>query len=78
MQHLNEGRFGKVLILVDNCRGNTLCKETREDPRFKVMFLPPNTTSLIQSMYQGVIAECKKLFRHKLLQKILQCEKALY
>ena len=38
-QHLNEGRVGKVLLLVVSCRRNTLCIETWKDPGFKVMFL---------------------------------------
>lgn len=49
----------KILLLVDNAPSHS---ETlnRLNPNVKVMFMPPNTTSLIQPMDQGVIACFKK------------------
>ncbi|XP_017794487.1 PREDICTED: jerky protein homolog-like [Habropoda laboriosa] len=69
---LREHRVRKVLLLVDNFRGHMIPEELREDNHFKLMFLPPNTTSIIQPMDQGIIAKCKKLFRYQLLRRILQ------
>ncbi|KAE8740340.1 hypothetical protein FOCC_FOCC014148 [Frankliniella occidentalis] len=41
--------------------------------RIEVVFLPPNTTSLIQPMDQGVIVKTKRLFQGKLLRRVLKC-----
>ncbi|XP_053987627.1 jerky protein homolog-like [Hylaeus volcanicus] len=72
-QHqLHQGRAGKVLLLVDNCRGHTLAEKAREDPQFKQLYLPSNTAALIQPMDQGITAKCKQIFRHKLLRRVLQ------
>lgn len=69
---LQQHRTGKVLLLVDNCRAHTISEQSRDDSQFKLMILPPNTSSTIQPMDQGVIAKCKKFFRHKLLRRIHQ------
>ena len=45
-----------------------------DDGHFKIMFLPPNTSFLIQSMDQSVITKFKKRFRHRLLQRFSQYE----
>ena len=37
-QHLNEGRFGKVLLLVDSCRRNTICIENGKIQVSKLCF----------------------------------------
>ena len=59
-----EARHGPdftVLLLVDNCTSHPEVVGTL-DPRVIVMFLPPNTTSLIQPMDQGVIRNLKLRF----------------
>lgn len=38
---------------------------------FKVLYLPPNVTSLIQPMDQGVIETFKRLYRKELLRRLL-------
>ncbi|KAK9301502.1 hypothetical protein QLX08_006131 [Tetragonisca angustula] len=67
-----EQREGKVILLVDNFKAHKLEKDELDDGHFVLMFLPPNTSSMIQPMDRGVIAECKKLFRHKLFHQVLQ------
>ncbi|XP_072270768.1 tigger transposable element-derived protein 1-like [Pyxicephalus adspersus] len=51
----------KILLLLDNAPGHT---STLDDmhPNVKVVFLPPNTTSLLQPMDQGVIASFKAYY----------------
>ena len=44
----------KVLLLLDNCRAHPPSSELRKGNVF-TMFLPPNVTSLIQPMNQGII-----------------------
>ena len=51
----------KILLLVDNCPAHPDLSHV--DPNVRVEFLPPNTTSLIQPMDQGVIATVKALYR---------------
>ncbi|XP_076652692.1 PHD finger protein 5a isoform X1 [Halictus rubicundus] len=70
--HLRERRVGKVLLLVDNFRGHVIPKELLEDEDFKFMYLPPNTTSLIQPLELGIITKCKRSFRASLLREILR------
>ncbi|XP_046145844.1 jerky protein homolog-like [Osmia bicornis bicornis] len=72
---LNKGVTGKVILLLDNCAGHTVPPELLNADNFKIMYLPPNTTSLIQPMDQGIIAKLKCLYRHKTLRKTItyQC-----
>ncbi|XP_054000186.1 jerky protein homolog-like [Hylaeus anthracinus] len=69
---VQQNRVGKVLLLVNNSKGLILSEEALEDCQFKQMFLPSNTTSRMQPMDQSIITKCKKLFRHKLLCRVLQ------
>ncbi|XP_055616653.1 tigger transposable element-derived protein 1-like [Toxorhynchites rutilus septentrionalis] len=57
-----------VLLLVDNAPGHTII----DHPNVKVIFLPPNTTSLIQPLDQGIIANFKKLYISRTMQHILE------
>jgi hypothetical protein len=43
----------------------------QENGEFSVLFLPPNMSSLLQPMDQGVNECTKRLYRKKLLQKLL-------
>ena len=65
----------KALVLLDNAPGHpsadTLCSS---DGRIKTMFLPPNTTSLIQPMDQGVISAFKRRYQRKYLEEVLAIE----
>ena len=53
----------KALLLVDNAPGHP--QTLGADSDIEVMFLPPNTTSLIQPLDQGIIATFKAYYtRH--------------
>ncbi|XP_023224155.1 jerky protein homolog-like [Centruroides sculpturatus] len=57
---LRTGNTGKVLLLIDNAPShpsNILLE--RENGKFKIVFLPPNITSILQPMDQGVIESFK-------------------
>ena len=60
----------KALILIDNApahpSGELL---SSKEGNIKIMFLPPNTTSVIQPMDQGVIECCKRFYRTKLMRE---------
>lgn len=61
----------KVLLLVDNAPGHPeVCKEWCEN--VEVQFLPPNTTSLIQPMDQGVIATFKAYYLRRTIQQLIK------
>lgn len=65
-----------MLLLLDNAPTyppvNLL---VRENGRFKALFLPPNVTSLLQPMDQGVIECIKRHYRKQLLRKLLLTDK---
>jgi len=48
----------KILLIIDNAPGHPQLSH----PNVKVIFLPPNTTSLIQPLDQGIIATFKKYY----------------
>ena len=51
----------KILLISDNCSSHPDLSHVNKNVKF--LFLPPNTTSLIQPMDQGVIATLKALYR---------------
>ena len=57
----------KILLLLDNCPGHPDLNHI--DPNVQVVFLPPNTTSIIQPMDQGVIATLKAFYRRNTFAK---------
>ena len=58
-QRLQNIRSPKALLLIDNCSAHPDELSSR-DGSVTCMFLPPNTTSLIQPMDQGVLQAMKK------------------
>ncbi|XP_003761942.1 tigger transposable element-derived protein 7 [Sarcophilus harrisii] len=62
----------KAVLLLDNSPVHPSAESLiSNDGRIKCIFFPPNTTSLIQPMNQGVILSCKRLYRWKQLEESL-------
>ncbi len=65
---LSLGQETKALLLLDNCPCHPDVLETA-DKKFKCVFLPANTTSLIQPQDQGVIASMKKRYKTEMIKR---------
>lgn len=66
---------GKVLLVLDNAPTHPAEEVLNEiNKNFKVIFLPPNCTALIQPMDQGVIEKLKRLYRKQLLRRLLAAD----
>ena len=61
----------KVLLLLDNCKSHGDAVLLAH-PNVEILFLPPNTTSLIQPMDQCVIATFKSYYLGKVLKAMLR------
>ena len=62
----------KALRLLDKAPAHTdEEKLVSADGKRRTMFLPPNTTSIIQPMDLGVIVSCKRLYQRKYLDEVL-------
>jgi hypothetical protein len=59
----------KILLLVDNCTAHCTTLQLKN---IKVVFLPSNTTSLIQPCDQGIIRTMKGYYRHEMRRRVLQ------
>ena len=65
----------KALLLMDNAPSHLSTKELcSRDGLIKTMFLPANTTSLIQPMDQGVLYNLKRRYKKNLLEKMILYE----
>lgn len=66
------GLSGRAILLLDNCaahpNGCVLCSQNGQ---FKCVFLPPNTTSMIQQLDGGILETTKRNYRKLLLQRLL-------
>lgn len=60
----------KILLLVDNCPSHP---ELKNLTNIKLVFLPPNTTSILQPMDQGVIKNLKLYYRKSLIIRMIDC-----
>lgn len=61
----------KIFLLLDNAKYNPETLQT-SNPDVKVVFLPPNTISLIQPMDQTVIATFKAYYLRRVMRWILR------
>jgi len=62
----------KILLLLDNATSHKSDDEISEQfPFLRIEFLPPNTTSLIQPMDQGVIANFKRIYLSKSWRQVI-------
>ncbi|XP_077512797.1 LOW QUALITY PROTEIN: uncharacterized protein LOC144123973 [Amblyomma americanum] len=59
----------KVCVILDNCSAHHI--EDLELSQVEVKFLPPNCTSLIQPLDQGIINSVKCAYRRRLIDKLL-------
>ena len=60
----------KAVLLVDNCKAHPKGLKS-DDGKIRCMFLPANTTSLIQPMDQGPISVFKRTFRSSIVRDII-------
>ena len=58
----------KILLFLDNCSAHPPDVEVTN---IEIVFLPPNTTSLIQPMDQGIIKNLKGHYRSKLSSRLI-------
>lgn len=66
---------GKALLLIDNARSHSTEDQLiSDDGNIVAMFLPPNTTPLIQPMDQNAIRLIKMFYRKSLLVHVLSFE----
>lgn len=62
----------KIILFVDNCSAHPHQDELNNiSGTVRTEYLPPNTTSLIQPMDQGIIETAKRLYRHRLVSALV-------
>uniref|UniRef100_A0A0P4VR89 DDE-1 domain-containing protein n=1 Tax=Scylla olivacea TaxID=85551 RepID=A0A0P4VR89_SCYOL len=65
----------KAILLLDNTPAHPSTDELEAHcDRIKAIFMPPNTSSLVKPMDQGVIEHCKRYYRNKQLEECLVME----
>lgn len=60
----------KILLLIDNCTAHNKIPELTN---VSVQFLPPNTTSRLQPLEQGIIKNFKVFYRKEIVTRLLDC-----
>lgn len=60
----------KILLLIDNCPAHPPVNLHS----IEIAFLPPNTTSVLQLMDQGVIWNLKQMYRKQVLLRIMEMQ----
>ncbi|XP_062523895.1 jerky protein homolog-like [Corticium candelabrum] len=67
-----KGLDDKAVLLLDNCSAHPNEEDLiSADGKVIAKFLPPNVTSLIQPMDQGVLVSIKRRYRKKMLQDLI-------
>ena len=62
----------KILLLIDNCSAHGKKKDLPVLHNLRVEFLPPNTTSNVQSLDGGIIAWVKEKYKRRLLVRAFE------
>ena len=62
----------KICLIVDNCSCHIILGEFSN---IKIIYLPKNSTSILQPLDQGIIAALKHKYRQLLTEKILDFDK---
>ena len=65
-----ESEKRKVALIIDNCQAHPIIDNLSH---IKLVFLPPNTTSVSQPMDQGIIRCLKANYRKRLVKIIVLC-----
>lgn len=75
-KHLKDrGLEPKVVLLLDNAPSHPdEAMLVSKDKKITAIFLPPNTTALIQPMDQGVLEALKRRYKKSLLRKLLMVD----
>ena len=60
----------KILMLIDNCSGHNTAEEMHLS-NVKIMFLPKNTTSIMQPMDMGIIMAVKRHFKVQMARALI-------
>ncbi|XP_057336463.1 tigger transposable element-derived protein 4-like [Microplitis mediator] len=60
----------KILLIIDNCTAHT---DLLKLENVKILFLPANTTSKLQSLDQGIIHTFKRFYRREVINHTLKC-----
>jgi len=60
----------KILLFIDN---STAHNDPPSLKNVKLEYVPPNTTSKLQPLYQGIIKVPKTFYRTKIVRKLLEC-----
>lgn len=78
-QHLlRQGLEPTAILLLDNCPAHPPAETlTSKDGKIRVVYLPKNTTALIQPMDQGLIATLKQNYRKEMMRQILMEDNTL-
>lgn len=66
----------KALLILDNASSHVV-QSTSTDANFRVLFMPPNATSLAQPLDQSVLQSMKIRYRHKLMNELLSSSQGL-
>lgn len=66
----------KVLLILNNAPVHCCEKLKNAHPNIEVLFMPPNTTSLIQPLDQGIIKAFKAHYTRELYSKALKALKS--
>ena len=76
-KHLRKLKLAeKVVLLLDNCSANPPAAQlSTRDGKITVLYLPKNTTSKIQPLDQGIIANFKINYRRELVRAIVENDK---
>ena len=66
------GLENKAVLVLDNCPAHPDAEYlVSDDGKIIALYLPPNVTSLIQPMDQGVLVALKRHYKRKLLQRLV-------
>ena len=72
MQQLGKASHSKCVLVIDNCSAHGNEKDlVSECGNIFACFFPPNVTSIIQPMDQGVIQNFKTLYKHDFMLKMV-------